>query len=295
MFSAPLKEKITNHFKKPLRQKDLAKQASGIIEDTRYKIIPNFIKELKTNGVLNAYTFAAKNKKSVTLYSSIPMNEADPYDVALAICPNGYFCNLSSIFYHSLTNQIPSSIYICNETIRPKQKPQTDDLTNTKIRNAFIKPHRYTNYIFKFNKHEIVVVDREKGTRHGVKAVTRSDTPLPISASVASIERTLIDAVVAPQYNGGITSVYSCFNAAKQKKINIHSLLEIYQALNFIYPYCQTIGFFFDKLGMAKQASAVYDALPPKQNFYVDRNAKSTWEYDDKWKLYYPKALVDEN
>lgn len=295
MFSAPLKKKITDHFKTPLRHKDVARHAADIIENTRYKIIPSFLKELKSTGLLNADTFTAKNKKKVTLYASIPMNEADPYDVALAICPNGYFCNLSSIFYHCLTNQIPSSIYICNETIRPRQKPRTEELTDTKIRNAFIKPHRHTNYVFAFNNYEIIVVDREKNTRHGVKPVSLSNAPLPIKACVTSIERALIDAVVSPQYNGGITSVYSYFKTAKQKKINTQKLLEIYQALNFTYPYCQTIGFFFDKLGMAKQATAVYDALPPKQKFYVDRNAKTTWQYDDKWKLYYPKALVDED
>lgn len=213
--------------------------------------------------------------------------------MAMAICPEGYFCNLSSIYYHSLTNQIPSSVYLCNETITKRQKPKTEDLTNHKIRTAFIKPHRYTNYVFTFNKHEIIVIDREKGSRYGVVSAKSLNELFPKNSFVTSLERSLIDAIVSPQYNGGITSVYAYFEAAKN--LNIDKLLEIYTKLEFVYPYSQAIGFFFEKLGMKKKASAIYDAFPPKQKFYIDRNAKSSWEYDDKWQLYYPKELIDEN
>jgi len=296
MFSEPLNEKIVAHFKNPLRYNRLFEHAVDVLGSTRYSNVSNFIRKLQSGGILKQHEYSAKNKKAITLYSSLAsLDGVSPYDMAMAMFPGGYFCNLSSIFYHSLTNQIPSSIYICNETISSNQKPKTDNLTNNELRNAFIKPHRYTNYVFEFNNYEIIVVDREKNSRHGVLSVTSSNEICPKNSSVTSIERALIDAIVSPQYNGGITSVYSYFKTAKQKNINIDKLIDLYRELNFVYPYYQSIGFFFERLGMKKRASAIYDAFPPKQNFFIDRNAKASWMYDDKWKLYYPKELVDEN
>lgn len=293
MFSEPLKKKLVAHFAAPLRYKHLSVHAENIIEATRYTIVSNFIKNLQESGILKSYKLKAKNKKTVTLYTSSSLHDISPYHMAMAICPEGYFCNLSSIYYHALTNQIPSSIYICNETITKRQKPKTEDLTHYKIRTAFIKAHRYTNYVFAFNKYEIVVIDREKDSRYGVVSAKSSSELFPKNSFVTSMERSLIDAIVSPQYNGGITSVYTYFEAAKT--INMDKLLEIYRKLDFVYPYSQAIGFFFEKLGMKKKASAIYAAFPPKQKFYIDRNARSSWEYDDKWQLYYPKELTDEN
>jgi len=295
MVSKSLKKKLVAHFETPLRYKHLLKHAEDIIGVTRYTIVPNFIKNLQDSGILNSYKLTAKNKKKITLYTSSVLNDRNPYDIAKAMCPEGYFCNLSSIYYHSLTNQIPSSIYICNETISKRQNSKIENLTNNKIRNAFIRPHRYTNYVFDFNKYEIVIIDREKESRHGVISASSSNELFLPKSLVTGLERSLIDAIVSPQYNGGITSVYTYFEAAKQKNINIDKLLEIYRKLDFVYTYSQTIGFFFEKLGMKKKASVIYNEFPPKQKFYIDRNAKSSWKYDDKWKLYYPKELIDEN
>ena len=293
MFSEPFKKKLIAHFAAPRRYKHLSAHAEGIIGATRYTVVSNFIKNLQEGGILKSYKLNAENKKTVTVYTSSTRDEISPYHMAMAICPEGYFCNLSSIYYHSLTNQIPSSVYICNETITKRQKPKTEDLTNHKIRTAFIKPHRHTNYVFKFNKHEIVVIDREKESRYGVVSAKSSNEIFPANSLVTNLERSLIDAIVSPQYNGGITSVYTYFEAAKT--INMDKFLSIYKKLDFVYPYSQAIGFFFEKLGMNKKASAIYEAFPPEKKFYIDRNAKSSWEYDDKWQLYYPKELIDEN
>jgi predicted transcriptional regulator of viral defense system len=295
MFSDSFKKKLIDHFKAPRRYTYLSAHAKGIIGDTRFRVVSNFIKALQDDGILKIYRLIAKNNKSVTLYTSSDLDKMKPYDIAAAMFPGGYFCNLSSIFYHSLTNQIPSSIYICNETISSRQKPIIDELTNNKLRNAFIKPHRHTNYVFEFNNYEIVVIDREKNTRHGVMSVKSSNVLFPKESFVTSIERALIDAIVSPQYNGGITSVYTYFKKAKQKNINIHKLLDIYRSLDFVYPYSQSIGFFFDRLGMKKRANVIHGAFPPNQKFYIDRNAKASWKMDDKWKLYYPKEIIDEN
>jgi len=294
MVSKSIKNKLIEHFKTPVRLHQLSKHAETVIEMTRYQSVSKFIDTLKKDGIIKSYRLTAKNNKSLTLYTSRLLDEVSPYEIAMAMFPTGYFCNLSSIYYHSLTNQIPKSIYICNETISAKQKNRTYDLSNSKLRNAFIKPHRYTSYIFQRKNYEVIVIDKEKGSRHGVIKVRTHNALCPNNSRITCIERALIDAVVSPQYNDGIVSVYTYFKKARQK-LNVQKLVDIYRQLNFVYPYSQSVGFFLETLGMKKQASVIYDTFPPKHTFYVDHNAKTSWKHDDRWNLYYPNGLVDEN
>jgi hypothetical protein len=148
--------------------------------------------------------------------------------------------------------------------------------------------------VFDFESHDVVVIDRAKESRHGVVEVRRHGTPCPNGSRVTCVERALIDAVVAPHYNGGVASLCTYFRAARQK-IKIEKLLELYSKLDFVYPYAQSIGFFLEKSGMQMQASKVHHKFPPHRQFYVDHNAKSSWVYDDRWMLFYPKGLVDES
>ena len=294
MFSQDDKKKLIDHFKTPLRHRQLSQHAQDIIGDTSFNTVSNFIRKLQTEGIIHSYELKAKNDKTVTLYASCSLDEVSPYDLGQAMFPDGYFCDLSSIYYHSLTNQIPKTIYICHETISASRKGKADVLNNTILRSAFIKPHRYTNYVFEHNNYEIVVIDRKKNSGYGVTKVTAQNAICPSSSRVTSIERALIDAIVSPQYNGGIVSVYTYFKHARQK-LNIHKLVDIYRQLDFVYPYSQSIGFFLDKLGIQKQASLIHNEFPPKHKFYIDHIAKASWKFDEKWNLYYPNGLVDEN
>ena len=236
----------------------------------------------------------AKNNKTITIYTSLSIGEINPYELVIAMFPTGYFCNFTSIYYHELTDQIPKTIYVCNETISENRAKGEDALNNTKLRSAFIKPHRYTKYVFEFNNHKIVIVDRKKNSDHGVVEVSSKNILFPNNSRTTCRERALIDAIVSPQYNGGIVSVYSYFKNSLPK-LNIHKLINIYKQLNYIYPYTQSIGFFLDRLGKQKLASIIYKAFPPNYKFFVDHNAKTSWMFDNKWKIYYPKGLVDEN
>lgn len=294
MLSKTVGKNLIDHFKTPLRRRQLLRHAKDIVGSTRYTIVENFIQNLQTEGIVKSYKLTAKNKKTITLYASSSIDEINSYVLSMAMFPDGYFCNLSSIYYHSLTNQIPKTIYICNETISASQTTRADTLTNNKLRTAFIKPHRYTNYVFKCKNCEIVVIDRKKNSGYGVTTVHARNALCPNNSRITCIERALIDAIVSPKYNGGIVSVYTYFKHAR-KKLNIRKLVDVYRQLDFFYPYSQTIGFFLQRLGMQKEASIIYDTFPPKYKFYVDHNAKTSWKYDGKWDLYYPNGLVDEN
>ncbi|HBA84422.1 MAG TPA: hypothetical protein DCZ95_10045 [Verrucomicrobia bacterium] len=295
MFSKEVTKKLLSHFSEPRRYDQLIRRAEDGMGMTKYKIVQNFIHDLEAEGIIKSYSLTARNTQTITLYASRPLAQTSPYEVAYAMFPTGYFCNLTSIYFHALTNQIPTSIYVGHESPAPKRRSQADlSLTGNKLRSAFIKPHRYTRCVFECNGCEIVVVERAKNSRYGVIPVRDRHGLCPEGSQITSIERALIDAIVGPQYNGGIISVYEYFKNARQK-LNIQKLLDIYGQMSFIYPYAQSIGFFLERLGLREQATAVYKAFPPKQTFFVDHNAKSTWKYDEKWKLYYPDGLVDED
>jgi predicted transcriptional regulator of viral defense system len=133
-----------------------------------------------------------------------------------------------------------------------------------------------------------------KDSSYGVIDIRTSKAIIPNHSRITCIERALIDAVVNPHYNGGILSVYTFFKNARNK-LNITKFIDIYKQLELTYPYSQSIGFFLDKAGMIKHASAIHAAFAPTHIFFVDHNAKTSWSFDDKWMLYYPAGLIDEN
>jgi predicted transcriptional regulator of viral defense system len=294
MFSKSIRKKLSEHFSAPVRHKHLQEHAECIIGQTRYSVVANLIHDLLENGIVNSYKLAAKNNKTVTLYCSHKLDKLNPYVIAQAMFPKEYFGNLTSIYYHSLTNQIPKTIYICYEKKPAKQK-KVNTVNNNELRRSFIKPHRHTKHVYTLNDYVIIVVERRTIiSGSGVVESHPPSTLLPNTSRVTCIERALIDAVVSPQYNGGIVSVYTYFRNARDM-LNMARLIKIYRQLDFVYPYSQSIGFLLDRAGMLKHASVIYKNFPPERSFYVDHDAKTSWVYDEKWKLYYPAGLVNED
>jgi predicted transcriptional regulator of viral defense system len=290
MFSKSIRKKLIEHFSTPVRHKHLQEHAERIIGQTRYSVVANLIHDLLENGIVNSYKLTAKNNKTVTLFCSRKLDKLNPYEIAHALFPQEYFCNLSSIYYHSLTNQVPKAIYICTSAKRINENTVNDN----ELRRAFIKPHRHTNHVYTLNDYNVIVVERARISGSGVVESHPPSTLLPNKSRVTCIERALIDAVVSPQYNGGIVSVNTYFRNARDM-LDMARLIKIYRRLDFVYPYSQSIGFLLDKAGMSKHASVIYKKFPPDRSFFVDHNAKTSWVYNEKWKLYYPVGLVDED
>ncbi len=292
MFTGLEKDSLRAHFKKPLRLDALRANAQTIMDKTRYKIHTNFIRALLDEEVVHAHEFTANNGKRIRLYSSQPLENLTPYEIASAMFPGGYFCNLTAVYYHSLTNQIPKTVYVCTES-NAQKGTANDELTDSRLRQAFLKPSRHTNYVFDAYGFNVVVIERMKHTDHGVVSVKPEAGFLPSTSRVACVERALIDAVVSPQYNGGISSVPAYFQHARGK-VNAVKLIEIYRSLDFVYPYFQALGFLLERTGMLEMADAIRAEFTPTNKFYIDHSAKVSWKYDEKWMIYYPEGIVDE-
>jgi len=294
MISILKRNKLVHKLQHPLRLKELRDLADELMKDTRYRSVEKFIAALLDDGIIQEHSLKARNGRKISLYCSVPLSDVDVYKLANSMLPDGYFCNLTAIYHHSLTNQVPNAVYWCHESLAPQKRKDAAKLSDARIRTAFIKPHRHTSFVIKHNAHDILITAGTRGFDYGVEKLQRQHSPCPVGSRVTSLERALIDAVVSPHYNGGLTSLCEYFRAA-QRKLDIERMVDIYQKLDFVYPYAQSLGFFLEHCGMQSHAKELRNAFPPRQRFYVDHGAKTTWAYNERWMIFYPKGLVNED
>lgn len=286
-------DKMKAQFVLPVRPSALQARAEEVMPGSGYEDVDAFIRMLEEEGVLREHRLVAENGRTSVLHSSGSLEELDLYVLADAMFPEGYFCNFSAVYYHGLTDQVPKAVYVCHETISKRTRRKRVSLSDQRVRAAFVKPHRHTRYVFEMRAGKVVVVDREIGSDHGVVGIREKAGPLPDGARVTCVERTLIDAVVAPQYNGGIMSVCGYFQAARGQ-VKAAKLIRLYKQLDYIYPYAQAIGFLLQNAGMQAAARKIREAFPPRCDFYIDHDAKTSWQYDEHWRLYYPAGLTND-
>jgi hypothetical protein len=114
-----------------------------------------------------------------------------------------------------------------------------------------------------------------------------------IQIAITDIERTLIDITVRPAYAGGVKSVLEAYRSV-QSKISIPKLSTTLRALNYIYPYHQSVGFYMETAGNYSlediQELLNYKAFD--YDFYLDYEMQSP-AYSNRWKIYYPQDLVN--
>jgi len=74
-------------------------------------------------------------------------------------------------------------------------------------------------------------------------------------------------------------------------KLSIHNLLNIFKAIDYIYPYHQAIGFYLTRAGVYKNKDiALFKRLPMNFDFYLTHNMSNT-NYSKEWRIYYPQEL----
>jgi predicted transcriptional regulator of viral defense system len=288
-------EELKEIFAAPIRDFDLDSILDSYILKrpelrgvTRYKILTKLIEKKSVYAI----SLLSEYKEQRLLFCS--NKDINPYIVASRAWPRSYFCNLTAAFYHKLTNQVPSSIYLAIEgkgrlaDIILNKK--TISLTDHNIFQAFIKENRTTRNAFEYGDYSIIVTERMDRNYVGTIEVER-DSFLPPHCMVTDLERTLIDSIVNPHYSGGISSVISYFVACK-KSINAKHLIKLYKLLGYVYPYWQTIGFICEKVGILELSEELLKEFKIKNKFYIDHNAKTSWLFDEKWQIYYPSGLI---
>jgi predicted transcriptional regulator of viral defense system len=210
--------------------------------------------------------------------------DATVYDVALSLSNGGYLTHGTAVFLHNLNDQIPKTIYVNREQTAKGRSDST--LRQDRLKNAFSGRQRTSKYVFTFEAHRIVLLS---GKQTGRLGVIEMGGPADERLEVTSIPRTLIDIVVRPGYAGGITQVLQAYKTAVGQTSG-KELLKVLVALDYLYPYHQSIGYMLEKAGFPETDIAPFRKCVREFDFFLVHGMKAP-DYDERWRLFYPKGF----
>jgi hypothetical protein len=206
-------------------------------------------------------------------------DKVSEFEVALAIQSGSYLSHYSAMYLHGLIENIPQVIYTNKEqSIKPRY---ASDLSQENLDRAFTRPMRKTKQIAQFDRFKIYLLN---GKHTGNLGVIDHD-----QNRITSLERTLVDAVVRPDYSGGIEEVLKAFTAAKGE-VSVNKMLSILKKMDYVYPYHQTLGFYLEKAGYKENVLQLVEELGIKYKFYLTYQITDK-VLNDRWKLYVPKRF----
>jgi hypothetical protein len=205
------------------------------------------------------------------------------FEIALSLQSGSYLSHYSAMYLHGLIENIPQVIYTNKEQSR---KPRySSDLSQESLDRAFTRPMRKTKQIAQYDRFKIYLLN---GKHTGNLGVIDHDQD-GITIRITGLERTLIDAVVRPDYAGGIEEVLKAFTAAKGE-VSVNKMLAILKKMDYMYPYHQALGFYLEKAGYNENVLQLVEELGIEFNFYLTYQITDK-VLNDRWKLYVPKRF----
>lgn len=210
-------------------------------------------------------------------------DNATNYEIALSLRQDSYLSHYSAMFVHGLTDNVIKNIYT---NLEQSKKPKRDSsLTQGRIDMAYSRPMRMTRNIAKFSQIEAYLLNGKNLNRLEVIEYPYNDIILPMT----SMERTLIDIAIRPNYSGGVNEVLNAYKMAKGR-FSVNRLVATLKAMKYVYPYHQVIGFYLERAGYKKELIRLLEKIPIKYKFYLTYQIKNKG-YSKKWNLYFPKGL----
>src|SRR5208337_3764543 len=151
------------------------------------------------------------------------------------------------------------------------------------LNKAFENPQRQSTYVFRYGTSTITFLN---GKNTGGAGIVEMQSPAGERLRTTSLERTLIDVVVRPQYAGGMSNVLSAFRQAKDR-ISVAEIARLLAKVKYVYPYHQALGFILQRAGVYGEKLAPLKQRAIRFKFYADYGMNQP-AYDPLWKLYYP-------
>jgi hypothetical protein len=237
-----------------------------MLEDTSLQAI-----EIPVNGV----------KKM--LYS---WGQATAFELAAGLVPRAYLSHHTALYLHELTKQIPTQLFVNQE--QSAKAVATVPLTQADLDAAFARPQLSSNSRGSYDGYTLVMLHGQHTGQLGVETQILSGAG---RIAMTSLERTLIDVTVRPEYAGGVHQILEAYQQAANK-VSINRLLSLLAKLAYRYPYHQAIGFYMKQAGNYKPAQLnLLRKLDQKLDFYLAHDLHNT-AYSAEWRLWYPPGLA---
>ena len=211
------------------------------------------------------------------------LGEVSEHEIASSIQASSYLSHYSAMYLHGLIENIPQVIYTNRE--QSKKPRYSSDLSQENLDRAFARPMRKTNQIAKYDRFKIYLLN---GKHTGNLGVIDHDLDR-ITIAITGLERTLVDAVVRPDYSGGIEEVLKAFVAAKGE-VSVNKMLAFLKKMDYIYPYHQAVGFYLERAGYKESVLQLVEELGIEFNFYLTYQMTDK-VINDRWKLYVPRRF----
>src|ERR1700733_1659024 len=238
-----------------------------------------FFEFLKDKTPFVEKKLASESYDSLVRYA---WRDVSPYQIALSMRAGSYLSHGTAVFLHGLTDQSPKTIYV-NREQSPKPKPTS--MTQEGIKRAFSGRQRKSNYVFLSDGWRFVLISGKNTENLGVEKI-KDPTDAPVE--VTSIERTLIEITVRPEYAGGVYQVLAAYEAAKEK-VSVTDVMKILKKLDYAYPYHQAIGCYMQKAAYKESEYSKFAKLGFHYDFYL-ANGMSNPQLNQDWRLYCPQG-----
>lgn|SRR5487761_51598 len=206
-----------------------------------------------------------------------------PVLLALSIKPRAFCSHGSAMWIHGLGGN-ERDIFVNSE--QSEKPPNRGILAQEAINRAFHNEQRRSKLVYGYRGTTLTVLN---GKNSGRLEVEPAKTPSGEQVEVTSIERTLVDITVRPAYAGGIAHVLESFRKARGI-VSVEKLLRILKALDYSYPYHQSLGFYMTRSAYEEANLNLVKKLGTQFNFYLGHAMKDS-VLDDEFKVFFPKSL----
>jgi predicted transcriptional regulator of viral defense system len=204
--------------------------------------------------------------------------------IALSLKSNSYLSHETAVFLHGLKDSSAERVYVNREQ---SPKPKGSGLSQESLNRAFANKQRESKLSYTYHKSQIVLLNGMSTNRLGVEQKRSLEGEV---LDLTSLERTLIDITVRPNYAGGVNAVLDTYKKARTR-LSVDRVLNILKRLDYVYPYHQAIGFYLEKAGYNKRDWTRFLKLGTSFKFYLTHALPSDKEYDSTWSLFYPRNL----